>query len=110
MYYRESTTINRSNCRGYRSNPDMMMFSSHEIGNLKAFFSNYEQYNDSNVSISISANSYSIDITVNTNLSKSDSWCRGKINDALNYVCRLVIESCSSCNDSLPITLELHTY
>ena len=86
-----------------------MMFSSHEIANLKAFFSNYEQYNDSNVSVSVSASSYGIDITVHSNLSKGDSWCTGKIRNALDYVCRVVIESCRSSNGSLPITIELYT-
>ena len=110
MYYRETTTLNYSECRGSRNGPDMMMFSSHEIGQIKAFFSQYERYNDSDVSVSISPGYYDLTITVyNSSLNKGDSWCSYAINKALSFVRSHVISSCRSSSDRLTITIELNT-
>ena len=109
MYYSESYTLDRRSCSGYRSSPDSMMFSSHDIGQLKAFFSQTEWYNDSNVSVSIRANNYGVDIEINCCLDKTDSWIRSKLYDAMNFVKGVVASNCSSSSESLPITINVYT-
>jgi hypothetical protein len=86
-----------------------MMFSSHDIGQLKAFFSQTEWYNDSDVSVSIRANNYGVDIEVNCCLDKTDSWIRSKLYDAMNFVKGVVASNCSSSSESLPITINVYT-
>lgn len=110
MYYRETLTLNYSECRGSRNGPDYMMFSSHEIGLIKAFFSEFQRYNDSDVSVSVSPGYYNLTITVhNSHLNKGDSWCYGAINDALSYVKNYIVSSCRPSTDILEITIELNT-
>lgn len=107
--YRESLTMSRRECSGFRSAPDSLMFSSHEIGTLKGYFSNYERYNDSDVSVSIYPGYGELEITVHSNLNKGDSWCQWKLTEALEYVKHHVIQSCSANGDRLIITIELYT-
>ncbi len=108
MYYRENLTLNYSACRGTRNGTDLMMFDSHTMGKLKGLFSKYEQYNDSNVSISISAGYYDLRISVSSNLDKGDSWCNNKLREAMDYVKDIVINGCRSNSGQLEITIELN--
>lgn len=109
MYYSESVTLDRRSCRGYRNAPDLMTFSSHEIGQLKAFFSNTEWYNDSDVSVSIHPGSYSLEIEIRCCLDKGDSWIRSKLYDAMNFVQDVIRSSCCPTSESLPITINVYT-
>ena len=108
MYYREISRLNYSECRGSRNGTDLLMFDSYIMGKLKGFFSKYEQYNDSNVSVSIRAGYYDLTITVSSDLDKGDSWCSWKLLEAMNYVRGIVIDSCRSNSDQLEITIELY--
>ena len=109
MHYRESTSIDRSSWRGYTDGPGHMLFGSHEIGQIKAFFSNFERYNDSDVSVSVNPGYYDVSITVHSNLNKGDGWCRGKLYDALRFVADHIARNCRQGSGSLSITIELYT-
>jgi hypothetical protein len=86
-----------------------MIFSSHEIGQIKAFFSEYQRYNDSDVSVSISPGYYDFSITVNAKVNKGDYWCRASVNDALRFIADHIAHRCRRESGTLPITLELYT-
>ena len=109
MYYRDFYRLDRRNCKGSRSYPDLMMFSSYDTGKLQGFFSNYERYNDSDVSVSYRPRPYDIDITIHTNLDRGDSWCHYKMMEAMEYVKNIVIENCAYSQDAIEITLEVYT-
>ena len=109
-YYTESISLNYSECSGYSiGGPSYMTFGSYEIGKLKGFFSQYEKFDDSEVSVSIRPGFYDLTITVNSNLTRGDSWCSSVLNDAMNYVKNHVINSCQQGSGRLNITIELYT-
>ncbi len=109
MYYREFITLSYKECRGSRNGPDNMMFSSHEIGKIKGIFSNYQRYNDSDVSVSVRAGYYDVEVSVRSRLDKGDYWCRSAVNEALSLVRSIIVENCRADSGSVTITVELET-
>ena len=108
MYYSETLRLSYSSCRGSRNGTDLLMFDSYVTGKLKGFFSQYEQFNDSNVSVSVRAGYYDLTITVRSDLNKGDSWCNNKLREAMEYVREIVIDSCRPGSDQLEITIDLY--